>query len=306
MNALHTVLQTLLMQARVDVRGAHLFESMRARPGGGELARGFAPAVVAGPMPGGERGGLVEEEQLGPAAPAHDLAPHAAELADADDPGLVSPAAREKGAGRGIVDDAAVSHERAALFDGDDFTEGRDAVLQRHADSLSGLCVWLARGACLRAKGGGDELFGGKDFAVGACALDARGSSRTADAAWAVLDRRLWTRRDRSGRIHRQWRIPAGSGHLRETRAVAAVGDAGGCVLPDRVQHRADALHRGHRRTRGHGIHAYATGPHLLGLVLRGPVLPADRLAGLGGHRRGRDLLPVPGTAGRAARRLHG
>ena len=84
-----------------------------------------------------ERGGLVEEEQLRPAPAAHDLPTHAAELAGADDPGLVSPAPPEQRTGRRVMDDAAIAHEEAALRDGDDFTEWRDPVLKRHGRSLT-------------------------------------------------------------------------------------------------------------------------------------------------------------------------
>ena len=45
-------------------------------------------------------------------------------------------------------------------------------------------------------------------------------------------------------------------------------------------------------------------GQDVLGLVLRGAVFPADRLARVGGHRGRRDLLPVRRAARGAARRL--
>ena len=90
-------------------------------------------------MPGSERNGFVVEEQLGPAAPGHDFAAHTPELADTDDPRLVSPAAREQRARGRVVDDAAVAHEQAALLDGNDLAEGSYAVLQRH-----GFCGILA------------------------------------------------------------------------------------------------------------------------------------------------------------------
>ena len=79
------------------------------------------------------------------------------------------------------------------------------------------------------------------------------------------------------------------------------MGDAGRGVLPDRLQHRAHALHGGHRRAGGDGLHAHAARQDLLGLVLRGAVFPADRLARVGGHRGRCDFLPVRGPAGSAA-----
>src|SRR5262245_36271083 len=102
MHAFRTVMQSFGVQPRVDLRGADPLHAMRAQPGRREGKRVLAPAVVTGPVPGGERGGLVEEEELGPAPPAHDLAAHAAEIAAADDPRLVSPAAAEQGARRRV------------------------------------------------------------------------------------------------------------------------------------------------------------------------------------------------------------
>jgi hypothetical protein len=49
------------------------------------------------------------------------------------------------------VDDAAIAHEQAALFDGDDFAEWRDPVLQRHARSLTNALRGRAFGFMLRA-----------------------------------------------------------------------------------------------------------------------------------------------------------
>jgi len=83
-------------------------------------------------MAGRECNGLIVEEQFRPASPAHGLALHAAKLAGADDPRLVSPATPQQRPRGRVVDDAAVSHEQAALFDGDDIAEGSDTVLQRH------------------------------------------------------------------------------------------------------------------------------------------------------------------------------
>ena len=57
MNALRTTLQTLLVQAHVDVGGADARQSMCPRPGGGEFERGSAAAVVAGAMSGRQRRG---------------------------------------------------------------------------------------------------------------------------------------------------------------------------------------------------------------------------------------------------------
>ncbi len=63
---------------------------------------------------------------------AHHLAPPAPEFADAGDPGRARPALFQQRLGRGIVDDAAIAGEQAAMRIGDDVAGGRDAVLQRH------------------------------------------------------------------------------------------------------------------------------------------------------------------------------
>ena len=49
-----------------------------------------------------------------------------------------------------------------------------------------------------------------------------------------------------------------GPGGLRAARPVAALGGRHRRVPPDRVQHRADALHAGHRRAGVHRLHAHA------------------------------------------------
>ena len=83
-------------------------------------------------MAGRERGRFIEKEQFGPAAAAHHLAPPAPEFADADEPGRARPALVQQRFGGGIMDDAAIAGEQAAVRVGDDVAGGRDAVLQRH------------------------------------------------------------------------------------------------------------------------------------------------------------------------------
>jgi signal peptidase I len=100
-------------------------------------------------MPGRERDGFVEEEQLGPAPPAHDLAAHPPKFTGADDPGLVSPATFQQRARGRVVDDAAVTREQATLFDGDDVAEGSDAILQRHSGSVAGILARMNTGRLL-------------------------------------------------------------------------------------------------------------------------------------------------------------
>ena len=62
--------------------------------------------------------------------------------------------------------------------------------------------------------------------------------------------------------------------------------------LPDHLQHRSDALHPRHRRAGVLGLHAHASLVHAVGLGLRHAVFPAGRLAGVGGYRGRRDVLP--------------
>src|SRR4051812_37891262 len=74
-----------------------------------------AAAEETGTMAGRERGRFIEKEQLGPAPPAHHLAPPALELADAGDPRWGGPAPLQQRLGCGIVDDAAVAGEQASM-----------------------------------------------------------------------------------------------------------------------------------------------------------------------------------------------
>src|SRR5581483_273101 len=94
-------------------------------------------AIEARAMAGGEGRGLVEKEQLGPAAPRHHLAAAAAEFEHTGEPGRCRPALVQQGSGRGIMDDAAIADKHSALGGGDDVAEWGDAVLQGHVVSPS-------------------------------------------------------------------------------------------------------------------------------------------------------------------------
>src|SRR5690606_8034911 len=63
----------------------------------------------------------------------HDVAPAAAKLAFADDPGLGGPASLQEGFRCRVMDDTAISRKHATAFHGMDFSKGIDPVLQRHA-----------------------------------------------------------------------------------------------------------------------------------------------------------------------------
>src|SRR5262249_36915377 len=73
------------------------------------------------------------KEQLGPAPSAHHLAPPPAEFGDAGQPRRARPALFQERLGGGIMDDAAVAGEHAAVRRGDDLAGRGDAVLQRHS-----------------------------------------------------------------------------------------------------------------------------------------------------------------------------
>lgn len=135
--------QPLLMQPLVDLRCARRGNAEGHAEAPDEVPGPLAPAEEAGPMPGRERGHLVQEKQFGPAgfAPrlvaalpvaAHRHAPHIAEFADADDPGLQRPAFFQQRLRFGVMDDAAIAHEQPALRHGVDDAERVDAILQRH------------------------------------------------------------------------------------------------------------------------------------------------------------------------------
>jgi hypothetical protein len=159
MDAFTRPFEPLVMQNGIHRFGGRARAALRSRPGIAKSLDGLAPAVKAGTMTCRQRDGLIEKEQLRPASPGHDHPAAALVLAAADEPGLGGPASLQQGPCRGIVDDAAVAGERAALGDGDNLAEGCDAVLKRHRRSAG------ARGGdALRSRLPGD-------FPVEQCAL---------------------------------------------------------------------------------------------------------------------------------------
>lgn len=132
------------MQPLVDLRCARRGNAEGHAEAPDEVPGPLAPAEEAGPMPGRERGHLVQEKQFGPAgfAPrlvvalpvaAHRLAPHIAEFADADDPGVQRPAFFQQRLRFGVMNDAAIAHEQAALRHGVDDAERVDPILEWHS-----------------------------------------------------------------------------------------------------------------------------------------------------------------------------
>lgn len=92
---------------------------------------GLAPTEFAGPVTGGQRDGLVQEEKLGIGAGLHDGAMPGLVSEIADDPGLVAPSGAAKGLA-GVVENASIAHEEPARGIGDDIAGGKDSVLMGH------------------------------------------------------------------------------------------------------------------------------------------------------------------------------
>lgn len=92
----------------------------------------LALAVEAGSVPRTKSGGFIEKEELGPATARHHIAPYIPELANAYDPCTRRPPLFQESFPSGVMDNAAVSHHRAALCYGNDVAEGRDTILQGH------------------------------------------------------------------------------------------------------------------------------------------------------------------------------
>src|SRR6185437_4744136 len=132
MQPLPAVVQPLAMQYRIHLRRQNVSDAIAPLPRRAKPVGVIAAAIEAWAMAGGERGGLVEEEQLGPAPAAHHLAPPSPEFADTRQPCRARPALFQQCFAGGVVDDAAVAGEQAAMRVCDDLSKGRDAVLQRH------------------------------------------------------------------------------------------------------------------------------------------------------------------------------
>jgi hypothetical protein len=123
----------LLMELGVDRVGSD-HAGMPLDPHGYEGPVVLATTKGARAMSGGERGRLVEEEQLGEAAGLHQrLSMPPTELEPAGDPptsGEPSPDAPPI-----VVEAPPVPVDETAVGGRDELTERRDPVLQRHADA---------------------------------------------------------------------------------------------------------------------------------------------------------------------------
>src|SRR3954468_12196068 len=123
--------EPLRVKHGVDIARENFSHAIALLPRRAEPVGVLAAAEEAGTMPGGQRGGLIEKEQLSPATTGHHLAPLAPELANASKPGPAAPASGQ-GFSRGIVDDASIAGEDAAMRRSDDIARWSDAILQRH------------------------------------------------------------------------------------------------------------------------------------------------------------------------------
>src|SRR5438552_14288929 len=112
--------EPLAIKPRVNVARQHAPDAVAILPRCAKPVGVVAAAEEARAMSRRQCSCLVEEEQLGPAAAAHHLAPAASEFADASEPRPARPAPRPR-LRSGIVDDAAVAGEHPAMRRGDDF-----------------------------------------------------------------------------------------------------------------------------------------------------------------------------------------
>src|ERR1700747_596412 len=119
MLALPAAIETLPMQHSIDLRRQQILLAIALFPSAAKTVCIVAAAVEAGTVAGGEGRGLIEKEQLGPAAAGHHVAAAAAEFQHTGEPGRRRPALLQQRPGCGIVDDAAVTDKQAALGGGD-------------------------------------------------------------------------------------------------------------------------------------------------------------------------------------------
>src|SRR5262245_54845104 len=131
--------ETLGVQPGIDRVRASL-AVVELAPERGEAVVVLVPAERTRPVPGGERGRLVEEEELREAAGLHQRAAlPAAKLEPARDPALAVEAASDPA--RRVVEAAAVAVDEAASRIRDKLAERRDAVLQRHGSAALLRCT---------------------------------------------------------------------------------------------------------------------------------------------------------------------
>jgi hypothetical protein len=135
MAALDASIQSFAMQHVVHFRSARPpAQIFRSAPMFGKCLGILATALKAWPMTSGERGRLIEKEQLG-IEPAPDVAMTPSELGDTADPLPRRPAARRERLRVGVKSPAAITHEQAASRCAEQFAKRIDPILQRHGQS---------------------------------------------------------------------------------------------------------------------------------------------------------------------------
>jgi 8-oxo-dGTP pyrophosphatase MutT (NUDIX family) len=126
--------QALLVEPLIDGVGATIV-CVQVAPHLDEPHVVLATALGTRPVPGGQRGRLVEEEQFGEAPRLQKrMAPPTAELEPARDPPLDGE--RPPDVARGVVQAPAIPVHEAARRIRDQLTQRRDPVPQRHASNL--------------------------------------------------------------------------------------------------------------------------------------------------------------------------
>src|SRR5713226_278026 len=95
-------IEPLAVKHGVHVISENIFDAIAHLPRSTKPVGVVAAAEEARAMPRGERGGLVEKEQLGPAAAGHHLAPPSLEFTEASEPSLTGPAPCQQSPGCGV------------------------------------------------------------------------------------------------------------------------------------------------------------------------------------------------------------
>jgi hypothetical protein len=126
----------LAVQYRVHLAGPRpAGQPLRRLPCRGETEEIGAAAVATRPVPGGQRGRLIEKEQRRPPARRHRIAPDTLPVQHAADPRLRSPVANAQLTAL-PVQTATIAHHQATGRIHDDLARRQHPVLQRHGPIL--------------------------------------------------------------------------------------------------------------------------------------------------------------------------
>jgi hypothetical protein len=129
MFAFEAAVEALRVQNAIDLGSARpMIEIRTMRPQPGKSFRLFPAAFETGPVTGGKRGHFVEEEKLGVVLSPH-IAMTSVEFQAAADPGATDVPPFAQGPIVAMKSSAAVSQQGPARVDGDELTEGVNAIL---------------------------------------------------------------------------------------------------------------------------------------------------------------------------------